>query len=254
MIGLFDSLYIGLTAIAQSEGAHAGLFDPLYIALIAPTFILSLYASWKVKHSFNKFSKKPTVGGKTGAQIAREILDRNGLSNVSVEITHGMLSDHYDPGKKSVRLSEEVYNGQNIAAIGVAAHETGHAIQHKLAYRPLVLRNMMVPIASIGSNFSWIIIMAGFVLGHSDLILIGIILFTTIVVFQLITLPVEFDASNRAKQILYSQGLVNSNELAGVNKVLGAAAMTYVAAAASAIMTLLYFLIRSGLLGGNNRD
>ena len=235
------------------------IFDPLYIAMIAPPFLLSLYATWKVKHSFSKFSKRPTVGGKTGAQIAREILDRNGLSNVSVEITRGLLSDHYDPGKKAVRLSAEVFNGQNIAAIGVAAHETGHAIQHKQAYKPLVLRNMMVPVASIGSNFSWIIIMAGFVLQGmehffslgTNLIYAGIILFGTIVLFQLITLPVEFDASNRAKQILYSQGLVNSNELAGVNKVLSAAAMTYVAAAASSIMTLLYFLIRAGLLGGN---
>jgi len=227
------------------------IFDPLYIAMIAPPLILSLFASWKVKHSFNKFSKKPTVGGKTGAQIAREILDRNGLANVSVELTKGILSDHYDPSKRAVRLSPEVFNGQNIAAIGVAAHETGHAIQHKQAYRPLVLRNMMVPIASLGSNFAWIIIMAGFVLQLMGLVQIGIILFTTIVIFQLITLPVEFDASNRAKKILYSQGLVTSGELVGVNKVLGAAAMTYVAAAASAIMTLLYFLIRAGFLGGS---
>ena len=231
-----------------------GWFDPLYIAMIAPPFLLSLYASWKVKSSFNKFSKKLTVGGKTGAVVAREILDRNGLSYVSVEMTQGLLSDHYDPGKKAVRLSPNVFNGQNIAALGVAAHETGHAIQHKQAYRPLVLRNMMVPIASIGSNFSWIILMAGFILSNMGIVKIGIILFATIVIFQLITLPVEFDASNRAKQILQSQGLVTAGELTGVNKVLGAAAMTYVAAAASAIMTLLYFLIRSGLLGGSSRD
>ena len=227
------------------------IFDPLYIAMIAPPFLLSLYASWKVKSSFDKFSKKPTVSGKTGGQVAREILDRNGLANVSVELSQGLLSDHYDPLKKAVRLSPAVFNGQNIAALGVAAHETGHAIQHKQAYRPLVLRNMMVPIASIGSNFSWIILIAGFVLGMTELIYAGIILFGTIVVFQLITLPVEFDASNRAKHILQSQGLVAASELRGVNKVLGAAAMTYVAAAASAIMTFLYFLIRSGLLGGS---
>ena len=228
-----------------------GWFDPLYIAMIVPPFLLSLYATWKVKSSFNKYSKRPTVGGKTGAQIAREILDRNGLTNVSVEITHGMLSDHYDPAKKAVRLSQEVFHGQNIAALGVAAHETGHAIQHKQLYRPLVLRNMMVPMASLGSNFSWIVIVVGFVLQSMGIIKIGIILFATIVVFQLITLPVEFDASNKAKKILYSQGLVTAGELKGVNKVLGAAAMTYVAAAASSIATLLYFLIRSGLLGGS---
>jgi len=219
--------------------------------MIAPPFLLSLFASWKVKSSFNKFSKKPTVGGKTGGQVAREILDRNGLTNVSVEITHGLLSDHYDPIKKAVRLSPQVFNGANIAALGVAAHETGHAIQHKQAYRPLAIRSMMVPLASFGSNFSWIILIAGFILGHMGIVKIGIILFATIVIFQLITLPVEFDASNRAKRILQSQGLVTAGEMGGINQVLGAAAMTYVAAAASAIMTLLYFLIRSGLLGGS---
>ncbi len=164
----------------------------------------------------------------------------------------GFLSDHYDPIKKIVRLSREVFNSKSVASIGVAAHETGHAIQHAKAYRPLMLRNAIAPTASIGSNLSWIIIMVGFVFGALGIVKLGIVLFSIVVVFQLITLPVEFNASAKAKEILYSQGILSSNELAGVSKVLSAAALTYVAAAASSIMTLLYFLIRAGFLGSRD--
>ena len=188
----------------------------------------------------------------TGADVAKEILTRNGLSHVAVVETGGFLSDHYDPAKKVVRLSPDVYRSSSLASIGVAAHETGHAIQHAKAYGPLTLRNMMVPLASIGSNLSWVIIFAGFIFGALGLVKVGIVLFSTVVVFQLITLPVEFNASARAKSILTSYSIVSKEEMVGVNKVLSAAAMTYVAAAISSVVTLLYFLIRAGLLGGGD--
>ncbi len=226
--------------------------DPLYWIMMIPVLLLSLFTSIKVKSTFNKYSRIATASGLTGAEVAMQILRRNGLSGVSVTETSGFLSDHYDPSKKVVRLSPNVYRSNSIAAIGVAAHETGHAIQHAKAYSPLVLRNTMVPIASIGSNMSWIVIIAGFLLGMMGLVKIGIILFSAVVFFQLVTLPVEFNASSRAKQMLASYGLVSQTELAGVNRVLSAAAMTYVAAAASSIMTLLYFLVRAGLLGGRD--
>jgi len=226
--------------------------DPLYWMMMLPVLLLSIYASFKVKSTFNKFSKYRISRNLTGAEVARQILKSNGLNNIDVVETSGFLSDHYDPIKKIIRLSPEVYNNNTIASIGVAAHETGHAIQHAKAYRPLILRNAIAPTASIGSNLSWIIIMAGFVLGATGLVKIGILLFSLVVVFQLITLPVEFNASAKAKEILLARGIVSSNELAGVNSVLSAAAMTYVAAAASSIMTLLYFLIRAGFLGSRD--
>jgi len=226
--------------------------DPLYIMMIIPVFLLSLFSSFKVKSSFKKYSNVYVRSGLTGAEVARRILDTNGLHNVGVVETTGFLSDHYDPAKKVVRLSPDVYRRATVSAVGVAAHETGHAIQHKQLYRPLVLRNMMVPVASVGSNFAWIVIMAGFILGTLGLVKIGIALFSVVVFFQIITLPVEFNASSRAKKILASTGMVSTAEAAGVNSVLSAAAMTYVAAATSSIMTLLYFLMRAGLLGGSD--
>jgi len=226
--------------------------DPLYWMMMLPVLALSGFASLRVKSAFKKYSKIGSRSGFTGAQVAKEILRRNGLSQVGVKEARGFLSDHYDPSKKVVRLSPKVYGSNSIAAIGIAAHETGHAIQHAASYTPLVLRNMMVPVASIGSNLSWVIIMIGFIFSFMGLVKIGILLFSAVVVFQFITLPVEFNASSRAKEILSSYGLVSAGELQGVNKVLSAAAMTYVAAAASSVMTLLYFLIRAGLLGGGD--
>jgi len=226
--------------------------DPLYWMLMLPVMLLSFFASFRVKSAFKKYSQVRTAFGITGAQAARQILDRNGLGHVEVVETQGFLSDHYDPMKKVVRLSPEVYRSPSLASVGIAAHETGHAVQHAKSYAPLMLRNMMVPVASIGSNFAWIAIMAGFVIGMMGLVKIGILLFSAVVVFQLLTLPVEFNASAKAKEMLTGYGLVSTGELAGVNKVLSAAAMTYVAAAASAIVTLLYFLLRAGLIGGRD--
>jgi uncharacterized protein len=226
--------------------------DPLYWMMMAPVLILSLVATVKVKSTFNKYSKVISASGMTGADVAAQLLRRNGLTNVTVTETSGFLSDHYDPSKKVIRLSPNVFRSNSVAAIGVAAHETGHAIQHAKAYSPLVLRNTMVPVANIGSSLSWIIIFAGFILGFMGLVKIGIVLFSAVVVFQLVTLPVEFNASTRAKEMLASYGMIPQAELQGVRKVLSAAAMTYVAAAASSIMTLLYFLIRAGLLGGRD--
>ncbi len=226
--------------------------DPLYWMIMAPVLAFSLVASFRVKSTFKKYSTVMSNSGLTGAETARQILTRNGLQHIQVIETKGFLSDHYDPSAKVIRLSPDVYESSSISAIGVAAHETGHAIQHSKAYQPLVLRNMMVPVASIGSNLSWIIIFGGLFLGLLGLVKAGIVLFSVVVAFQLITLPVEFNASSRAKELLASYGIVSSSELDGVNKVLSAAAMTYVAAASS-IATLLYFLIRAGFLGGNEK-
>ena len=226
--------------------------DPLYWMIMIPVFLLSLFATFKVKSTFAKYSHVPTNSGITGAEAAAQILRRNGLTDVSVVETRGFLSDHYDPRTREVRLSPEVFRGSNLAAVGVAAHETGHAVQHAKSYAPLVLRNAMVPVANIGSSLSWIIIILGFIIGALGLVKIGIILFSAVVLFQVITLPVEFNATSRAKAMLASYGLVSRNELQGVSRVLSAAAMTYVAAAASAVATLFYFLIRAGILGGSD--
>lgn len=226
--------------------------DPLYWIMMAPVLLLAGFSSFRVKRAFNKYSRIGSRSGKTGGEVAEEILRRNGLTHVRVTESKGFLSDHYDPTKKVVKLSPDVYRSNSIASLGIAAHETGHAVQHAKSYSPLVLRNTMVPIASIGSNLSWIIIFAGFIMGYLGLVKIGIILFSAVVIFQLITLPVEFNASSKAKKMLQEYAIVSPDEIRGVNKVLNAAAMTYVAAAASAIMTLLYFLLRAGLLGGDD--
>lgn len=226
-------------------------FDPLYLMIMAPTMLLSFWASMKVKSQFNKYSKK--AAGMTGAQAAAEVLRAGGVTDVRIERVGGFLSDHYDPTKKVLRLSPEVYDNHSIAAVGVGAHEAGHAIQHKQAYAMLSLRSALVPVASIGSNMSWIILMAGFFLQMQGLIIAGVVLFSAVVAFQLITLPVEFDASARAKQLLWETGVISyREERSGVAAVLNAAAWTYVAAAVSAVATLIYFLIRSGLIGGSD--
>lgn len=226
--------------------------DPLYWMMMAPVLLLSAIASFRVKSAFNRYSKVGNRSGMTGAEVAEAILRRSGLSQVEVKEAQGFLSDHYDPAKKVIKLSPNVFGSKSVAAVGIAAHETGHAVQHSKAYGPLSLRNTMVPVASLGSNFAWIIIIAGFVLNMLGMVKVGIVLFSIVVVFQLITLPVEFNASARAKQMLQEYGIVSQSDIQGVNAVLSAAAMTYVAAAASAVMTLLYFLLRSGLLGGGD--
>ncbi|NHQ61253.1 zinc metallopeptidase [Chlorobium sp. BLA1] len=219
--------------------------DPLYFVFALPPMLLGLWAQFKVKSAFKKYSRVPTQSGVNGSQAARRILERGGVGNVTVEATHGMLSDHYDPRHKALRLSEEVFNLASIASVGVAAHEAGHALQDKTGYMPLQLRSIMVPAVSIGSNLGPIIFMAGMFLAGTlgtTLAWAGIALFGATALFALVTLPVEFDASRRAKELLVSQGIVSSAEMKGINAVLNAAALTYVAAAAQAIMQLVYFL------------
>ncbi|MCB1164586.1 MAG: zinc metallopeptidase [Leptospiraceae bacterium] len=233
-------------------------FDPVYFMFVGPFFLLSMWASFKVKSSFKKWSSYRNSLGMTGAQIARTMLDRNGLHDVKVEHVHGSLSDHYDPSSRTLRLSDDTYASNSIAAAGVAAHEAGHAIQHKVNYPLLTFRSTIVPLASFGSNLSWILIMIGmgmmFFLGSIGyyVALAGVIFFGVVVIFQIVTVPVEIDASNRAKKSLPAMGIASTQEQEAVSDVLNAAAWTYVAAAFTAVATLLYFLLRLGLLGGRN--
>ncbi len=221
------------------------MFDPIYWLIVGPTVLIALYASIKVKSTFMRFSNVGVRTGMTGAQAAAAVA-RAGGADVSIERHQGFLSDHYDPRSKTLRLSPEVYDGRSVSSIAVAAHEAGHAIQHATNYVPLTFRSQMVPIASIGSNL-WIwVFIAGMALPQWGwLVDVAILLFGATVVFQLITLPVEFDASNRAKAVLASSGIVSTQEEAlGVKKVLSAAAMTYVAGALTALATLAYLLMR----------
>lgn len=235
-----------------------GFLDPLYLLVMVPPLLFSLWAQSRVKSAFNKYSRVAAGRGMTGALAARRILDSYGLRNVAVERVNGFLSDHYDPRSKVLRLSPDVYDSPSLAAVGVAAHEAGHALQDKEAYGPLQLRSTLVPAAQFGSNLGPYIILAGFLLmsfagsglGYG-IAWIGVILLAAATLFTLVTLPVEFDASKRAKQLLVSEGVVSAQEVEGVDKVLDAAALTYVAAAISAVVTLLYYVFR---LMGSNRD
>ncbi len=227
--------------------------DPLYWLLIGPTMIMAFWAQMKVKSTFKKYSRVATGNRMTGAQAAAAVLRYAGIGDVRIEQVGGRLSDHYDPRSKTLRLSPDVYGSYSVAAAGVAAHEAGHAIQHARGYAPLKLRSALVPVASFGSWLAWPMIIFGMMLQSMQLMQLGIIAFSALVAFQLVTLPVEFNASSRAKAVLVKAGVLGSREEAeGVNKVLGAAAMTYVAATVTAIAQLLYFLIRSGLLGGRD--
>lgn len=228
------------------------IFDPLYLMMIAPVFLFSLWASWRVKANFNEFSRYRSRTGMTGAEAARRILQAQGISGVPVEQTGGSLTDHYSPNERVLRLSEDVYGSSSIAAIGVAAHEAGHAIQHHSGYAVMGLWQSLAKPAMIGSNVSYWLILAGmFFSSLRSLAMVGLVLFAVVVLFQIVTLPLEFNASNRAKKLITEYGILDHVESRGVSKVLNAAAMTYIAAAASSIMTLLYFLIRMGLLGGD---
>lgn len=230
-----------------------GLFiDPLYLIMMIPGLLLAGWASMKVKTTFSKYVRVRSSLGLTGAETARRILKRNGIFDVHVEETRGMLSDHYDPRSKTVRLSPKVFREPSIASMAVAAHEVGHALQHANGYAPLALRSAAVPLAQLGSYGTWLIIIGGFLLNILGLVYVGIALFSVTVFFQLITLPVEFNASSRAKDQLSRLGMVTQYDSSGVSKVLSAAAMTYVAAAISAVMTLLYYIIQLGLLGGRD--
>ncbi len=227
-------------------------FDPLYFILIAPAFLLSIIAQIWVQSAYSKYKKIPNMRGLTGAEAASYMLQAKGVTDVNIEMTTGFLSDHYDPRDKTLRLSPDVYRGRDIASVGIACHEAGHALQHAYGYAPLRLRSALVPITMVGSNLAWPLLFIGFIFHALTLVKLGIIFFSGAVLFQLVTLPVEFNASFRALAAIGETGLLTGDELVGARKVLMAAAMTYVAAAAAAIMQLLYFLIRAGLLGGNN--
>lgn len=227
------------------------IFDPLYLLLVAPAMLLSAWAAYATRSRFEHWSRVPNTRHISGEQVARFILDRNGLRNVPVVPVRGTLSDHYDPRERVVRLSEDVYFGGSVASAAIAAHEVGHAIQHARNYAPLALRSLAVPMASVGSNFSWFIIAIGAMLAMTQLIWLGVILFAGTVLFQLITLPVEFDASRRAKEQLEHLALVAPRERKGVQQVLSAAAMTYVGAALSGVLTLVYFATRLGAFGSD---
>lgn len=220
------------------------ILDPLYFIIVGPGILLAIWAQFKVHSAFNAGKQVRAASGLSGAEVAYRILEFFGLERVvGIELTQGMLGDHYDPLHKTLRLSPDVYNGHSLAALGIAAHEVGHAIQHARGYAPLKLRNAIVPMASIGSNLSYFVIFMGLIMSSAGLIMAGLVLFSTVVFFQLVNLPVEFDASRRAKEVLVQRGFISNAESATVNNVLGAAAMTYVAATVSSILTLVYYLL-----------
>ncbi len=220
-----------------------------YLVFMLPALLLSLWASFRTKSVFNKYSRVRTARGLTGAQAAQEMLQRAGIHDVQVVQSRGFLSDHYNPVNKTLALSEGVYGSPSVAAIGVACHEAGHAIQHAVGYKALGLRSALVPMANIGSTVSYIVILLGMLLLRSpQMVYFGAALFSAVVLFQIITLPVEYDASNRAKRLAVENGIILAQEREGMDKVLNAAALTYVAAAISSIMTLLYYLsLASGM-------
>ncbi|WP_442594508.1 zinc metallopeptidase [Neobacillus sp. D3-1R] len=220
----------------------------MYLIYFAIIILIPLWAQWKVKSTFSTYMRVTNSSRVSGAEVARKILDHHGLYNVDVQMTKGFLGDHYDPKTKVIRLSPDVYHGYSLAAAAVASHETGHALQDKEDYSFLRIRHALVPVANIGSNFSWILILIGFLAHLSGMVLLGIIFMSAAVVFQVVTLPVEFNASNRAMDEIISLGIIRNEEERNTRKVLNAAALTYVAAAAVAVLELLRLvLIYSGM-------
>ncbi|MEG2173860.1 MAG: zinc metallopeptidase [Oscillospiraceae bacterium] len=221
-------------------------FDSYYLILVVPAMLLALWAQMRVQSTFSRFQKVRSDSGYSGADVARRILDNNGLYDVRIEQVSGTLTDHYDPRDRVVRLSQSVYASTSVAAIGVAAHETGHAVQHAKAYVPLTMRNAIIPITNIGSQLSLPLILVGFLLSAPSLVQLGIVAFSLMCVFQLITLPVEFNASNRAMAVLEQDGILRGSELNDTRKVLSAAALTYVAALIVSIAQLLRLILLFG--------
>lgn len=234
-------------------------FDPFYWLVIGAGMVLSLWAQFRVKSTFARYSQQATRSGLTGAEVARRILDANRIDGVAIEGVRGSLTDHYDPRTQTLRLSEAVYATHSIAAAGVAAHEVGHAIQHAHSYGPLKFRSAWVPVANLGGGLSMFVIFAAVAMGGmatatgQKLATFGILMFATTTVFTLITLPVEFDASRRALKTLEGGGVMAADEIAGARRVLNAAALTYLAAFVTSLLTLLYWLVRLGLIGGGSR-
>lgn len=226
-------------------------FDPTYILILIGA-ILSLAASAMVKSTYAKYAKVRSLSGMTGAQAAERILQASGIYDVQIQHVSGNLTDHYDPRDKTLKLSDSTFGSNSVAAVGVAAHECGHAIQHNKGYVPLTLRSTLVPIANFGATISWPLIIIGVLITNSQfLINVGILLFSAAVLFQLVTLPVEFNASSRAVKLLNDTGILYDEEITHTKKVLGAAALTYVAAAAASILQLLRLIL---LFGGRDRD
>lgn len=223
--------------------------DRYYFLLVAPAMLIALFAQGKVSSTFERFKRVRSQRGLTGAEVARQILNDNGLYNIVVSPINGRLTDHYDPKAGVIRLSSEVYGSSSIAAIGIAAHEAGHAVQHSVEYAPLTVRNAIIPITNFGSRLSFPLILVGIVMGAQPLVNLGIIAFSLVTLFQLVTLPVEFNASNRAIRTLDSHGILTDEELVGAKSVLSAAALTYVAA----LITSAAQLLRLVLLYGNRR-
>lgn len=230
-------------------GGYYFMWDPTYILVIIGV-VLSLLASARVRTTFNKYRSVRSVSGLTGAQVAQRILEHAGIYDVSIVQVSGDLNDHYDPRNKQIALSSSVYNNSSISAIAVAAHECGHVIQHASAYGPLSVRTSLVPVVNFSSKISWLVIVAGIIFSMQNIITIGIVLFSVAVLFQLVTLPVEFNASSRALALLDNLGILGQAEGKCAKKVLNAAALTYVAAAAASILQLL----RLVLLFGRRRD
>lgn len=227
-------------------------FDIYYFILVLPAMLLAMYAQSRVTSSYQRYSKVRTYSGQTGAQVARRILDDHGLQSIRIEQTGGNLTDHYDPREGVIRLSAGVYGSSSLSAVGIAAHETGHAVQHAKNYAPLTLRNTIIPVTNFGSKLSIPLILFGLIVGSQQLLNYGILCFSLMAVFQLITLPVEFDASHRAITLLTDTGVLQSHEeIEGTKKVLSAAALTYVAALFVSIAQILRLIL---LFGGRNRD
>lgn len=226
------------------------MFDPTIILVLIGA-VLSMWASSRVNSTFSRYSRVRSMTGLTGAEAARRILNSQGIFDVTVQAVRGSLTDHYDPRTKTVNLSESVYGQTSVAAIGVAAHECGHAIQDNVGYTPLRLRSAFVPVANLGSRLSWPLILLGLVIGLTPFIEVGIWMFVLAVLFQLITLPVEFNASSRAVRLLDEIGILQGQEVSATQKVLGAAALTYVASAAASILQLLRLIL---LFGGRRRN
>jgi hypothetical protein len=221
-----------------------------YLIFMLPGLLLGLIAAAVVKSTFVKYSHVAASSGMTGAEAARHMLDSNGLRDVRIEMTQGFLSDHFDPSANVLRLSPDVYQSDSLSSIGVACHEAGHALQKATGYAPLAFRTALVPVAKLGSNLWIILFMIGMAINSLMLVKTGIVLFSAAVFFTIVTLPVEWDASARAKKLMVSSGIVTPSELPHAASVLNAAFMTYVASAVTAVLQLLYYLLRSGLLGG----
>ena len=234
--------------------AHTAMFDPLYLLFALPALVISGIAQMLVKGRFAKYSKVAPHSRMTGAEAAQRLLQHAGVPGVRIERVRGELTDHYDPRGRVLRLSEPVYDARSISAIGVACHEAGHAIQHARSYAPLGLRTALVPVVQFGSQIGVWVILAGAVLNIMGLALIGVALFSASVLFAFVTLPVEWDASARAKKLMITAGIVGPSEEQSAASVLNAAFLTYVGAAVSSIGTLLYYLVRLGLLGGRRRN